>query len=167
MFFFSLNLILTFSILFMNHPISLGFIILLYTISSCCFMGMFSFNFWFSYILIIIMIGGLLILFIYMTSLASNEKFNLNWKFLVIIPLIIMISWLMKNFDYLDSLSLSFNMIENKNFFLSMSKYYNLPNLKLLMLMIIYLLISMIAVIKISMNNKGPLRQNFYDNTNP
>nr|QJF72857.1 NADH dehydrogenase subunit 6 [Nephus includens] len=159
--------------LFMNHPLSMGFLILIQTIMICMLMGLMSVNFWYSYILILIMIGGLLILFIYMTSIASNEKFKFNYMIffstLMILFLMIMYLILIKNYKYNEFLTKNFINIkfdENYNFFYSMSKYYNYPSNKLMMFSIIYLLISLIITVKICKVKSGPLRQLFYENTN-
>nr|AXS66198.1 NADH dehydrogenase subunit 6 [Cucujoidea sp. 1 KM-2017] len=162
MLFLFLSMFLALLIIFLNHPISMGLLILTQTILLCNFMGFFSLNFWFSYILILIMIGGLLILFIYMTSIASNEIFNINLKNLFLMPLFLMLSFFLfksLNLENFNSNLLSFMMWEKKFFYFSMSKFYNYPFFNLIILTIIYLLISMIAVIKITSNKKSPLRQ--------
>nr|QJF72883.1 NADH dehydrogenase subunit 6 [Nephus sp. 1 EL-2020] len=155
-------------ILFMNHPLSMGFLILIQTILICMNMGFMSVNFWYSYILILIMIGGLLILFIYMTSIASNEKFKFNFFLMISILIIIFMATIlflmkmnMKNFDFTTKNFLTFKLNENYNFFYSMSKYYNYPSNKLMIFTIIYLLISLIVTVKICKIKSGPLRQLF------
>nr|QJF72870.1 NADH dehydrogenase subunit 6 [Nephus reunioni] len=154
-------------ILFMNHPLSMGFLILIQTIMICLLMGSISMNFWYSYILILIMIGGLLILFIYMTSIASNEKFKFNFMILMLMMLLMMILILLilkfntKYSEFLIKNFLTMKMNENYNFFYSMSKYYNYPMNKLMIFSIIYLLISLIITVKICKIKSGPLRQLF------
>nr|AXS66258.1 NADH dehydrogenase subunit 6 [Cucujoidea sp. 5 KM-2017] len=164
MLFLFLNLLLSSLIIFLNHPISLGFLILLQTISTCNFIGLISMNFWFSYILILIMIGGLLILFIYMTSIASNEKFNfkiINSIIFILILMSLILTNKIFNIEFLNTNLLTSNIMEKKNFFFITSKFYNFPFINLIIITIIYLLISMIAVIKITFNKKTPLRQLF------
>nr|YP_010471349.1 NADH dehydrogenase subunit 6 [Illeis koebelei]UVF63307.1 NADH dehydrogenase subunit 6 [Illeis koebelei] len=157
--------------MFLKHPLSLGLIILIHTILTCLVMGWMSINYWFSYILILIMIGGLLVLFIYMTSIASNEKFKFN-KILMIIMMSMMILMFFLNSKmsmfseifYLNN-ELMNNMLENKNFKFNMTKFLNFPNSNLFIIIIFYLLIAMIAVVKITKLNYGPLRQLKYENT--
>nr|YP_010320636.1 NADH dehydrogenase subunit 6 [Illeis bistigmosa]UJP68267.1 NADH dehydrogenase subunit 6 [Illeis bistigmosa] len=157
--------------MFLKHPLSLGFTILMHTILTCMVMGWMSTNYWFSYILILIMIGGLLVLFIYMTSIASNEKFKFN-KILMIFMFTMMILTILLNYKmplfkeifYLNN-ELMNNMLETKNFKLNMSKFLNFPNSNLFIIIIFYLLIAMIAVVKITKLNYGPLRQLKYENT--
>nr|YP_009441731.1 NADH dehydrogenase subunit 6 [Anatis ocellata]AOY39276.1 NADH dehydrogenase subunit 6 [Anatis ocellata] len=157
--------------IFLKHPISLGSIILTHTIIMCLFMGMMSLNFWFSYILILVMIGGLLVLFIYMTSIASNEKFKFNNKlFMIIIFLLITLmltKWMENQYIYYYEMNneLLMNMDMKKNFKFNMSKFLNFPNSNIFIMIIFYLLIAMIAIVKITKLNFGPLRQIKYENT--
>nr|YP_010254860.1 NADH dehydrogenase subunit 6 [Lissorhoptrus oryzophilus]QUA05799.1 NADH dehydrogenase subunit 6 [Lissorhoptrus oryzophilus] len=151
--------------LFLNHPLSLGSILLLQTIISSLITGKFYYNYWFSYILFLIMIGGMLILFMYMTSVASNEKFKYS-NFLMFLSLILIFMTffilLLDNFPFLEN-KLNFNMMNKifKNPNLSMNKLLNFPNNLIFILLMIYLLITMIAVVKITKKNFGPLRQKF------
>nr|ASM41793.1 NADH dehydrogenase subunit 6 [Leptura arcuata]QVM79137.1 NADH dehydrogenase subunit 6 [Leptura annularis] len=157
-------LIMTSMFLFMSHPLTSGFILLIQTILISIFTGMLTYNFWFSYILFLIMIGGMLILFIYMTSIASNEKFNFSYKLLILF-----FSMLMFYLIYLYIDSYFFNMLLNtydlikfnnySNYKFSMMKLSNWPNNLIIILMIIYLLITLIAVVKITKIQHGPLRQ--------
>lgn len=68
------------AVIFVNlrHPVGLGLTLILHTLLISCVTGLVGGTFWFSYILFLVFLGGVLVLFIYMTSLASNEKFVLN-----------------------------------------------------------------------------------------
>nr|YP_010999505.1 NADH dehydrogenase subunit 6 [Ochthebius lejolisii]QNP10029.1 NADH dehydrogenase subunit 6 [Ochthebius lejolisii]WPM98417.1 NADH dehydrogenase subunit 6 [Ochthebius lejolisii] len=158
-----LNIFLSFSFIFMMHPLSMGMILLLQTISVSLITGFLNMNFWFSYILFLIMIGGMLVLFIYMTSIASNEKFKFNKK--LIIFMIIMLNFniiFFMNLDLLMSMIQMINFEINSNFnYLSLSKFYNKPSNLIMFMMIIYLFITLIAVVKITDFKSGPLRQSF------
>nr|QHD19762.1 NADH dehydrogenase subunit 6 [Chilocorus bipustulatus] len=158
-------------LIFMKHPLSLGITILIQTFLICLNMGFMSMNFWFSYILILVMIGGLLILFIYMTSIASNEKFYFNLKLIIfsLLMIILLTMFIKYNFKFDELMNKNFltNQINmSQNFYYSMSKFYNLPSIKILIIIILYLLITLIAVVKICSTKNGPLRQMFYENTN-
>nr|ARH53932.1 NADH dehydrogenase subunit 6 [Lymexylon navale] len=141
--------------IFLNHPLSMGMTILIQTLLMSIMTGNWHFNFWYSYILFLIMIGGLLILFTYMTSVASNEKFKFNIFFLTPFFSLILspfFEFLFKNYD-----SLNFNSTNNFN--LNLSKFLNIPMNMIIMFLIIYLLITLIAVVKITDFNQGPMRQ--------
>nr|YP_009573031.1 NADH dehydrogenase subunit 6 [Podagricomela nigricollis]QBF44008.1 NADH dehydrogenase subunit 6 [Podagricomela nigricollis] len=153
-------------IIFMKHPLTYGLILLIQTIFTTMITGLLSYNYWYSYILFLIMIGGMLILFIYMTSIASNEKFKFNNKLLFlmfIMLLMFLILMLLDNFyfNYFSSMSdiSLFNNMKNLNN--SMNKYLNYPNNMIIFSMIIYLLITLIAIVKITNFSYGPLRQKF------
>nr|YP_006576014.1 NADH dehydrogenase subunit 6 [Cucujus clavipes]ACZ58539.1 NADH dehydrogenase subunit 6 [Cucujus clavipes] len=159
----SLSMTLTFMFLFMNHPLSFGIILLLQTILISLISGYISSNFWYSYILFLIMVGGMLVLFIYMTSIASNEKFKFSSKLFMLMafyPLtLIFIS--MDSFFINSNNSNELLNLENLNFSFSMNKYMNWPTNMLYLMMIIYLFVTLIAVVKITNINYGPLRQKF------
>nr|APX40730.1 NADH dehydrogenase subunit 6 [Longitarsus rutilus] len=162
----TLMLINTMMMLMFKHPLSCGMILFIQTIMTALFTGMISLNFWYSYILFLIMIGGLLILFIYMTSIASNEKFKINNMYMYMYMLFMLILGLMFFIDpfYTD---LYTNIIDMKNSLLtlknqySMMKYFNYPNYFIMIMMIIYLFITLINIVKITKFNYGPLRQKF------
>nr|APX39388.1 NADH dehydrogenase subunit 6 [Longitarsus luridus] len=161
-----LMIINTMMMLMFKHPLSCGMILLIQTILTALFTGMMSLNFWYSYILFLIMIGGMLILFIYMTSIASNEKFKFNKKFIYMYMLFLMILSMMFLTDpYYTNLMI--NIIDMKNSLMmlknqfSMMKYFNYPNYFIMMMMIIYLFITLIAIVKITKFNYGALRQKF------
>nr|YP_010010515.1 NADH dehydrogenase subunit 6 [Callosobruchus maculatus]YP_010876301.1 NADH dehydrogenase subunit 6 [Bruchus pisorum]QOH99483.1 NADH dehydrogenase subunit 6 [Callosobruchus maculatus]WHE17352.1 NADH dehydrogenase subunit 6 [Bruchus pisorum] len=151
--------------MFLNHPLSMGMILLIQTILTALMTGLMNYNFWFSYILFLIMIGGMLILFIYMTSIASNEKFKFSMKMLNM--MIINFSILMLLILFMDQYFFSTNLQTMDffmkdtyiNYYLSLNKYFNYPNNLILYLMINYLLITLIMVVKITNINYGPMRQ--------
>nr|YP_009387940.1 NADH dehydrogenase subunit 6 [Aquatica wuhana]ART65581.1 NADH dehydrogenase subunit 6 [Aquatica wuhana] len=157
-----LILMMTASILFMmiSHPLSMGMILLIQTLLIAMWIGTLSINFWYSYILFIIMVGGMLILFIYMTSVASNEKFSLNkFSLILIFPLIMIYMFKDKLFPNMNSMNMDIST--NKFLFtMSLNKFLMYPMMFMSMTIIIYLLITLIAVSKITNIIKGPLRKN-------
>nr|QWB85830.1 NADH dehydrogenase subunit 6 [Typodryas sp. N143] len=167
MFFIWLNLALSMVFMFVNHPLSFGLILVLQTIAIAIMTGMMNFSFWFSYIIFLVMIGGMLVLFMYMTSVASNEKFKMSYfitLFLVCsIPFSIMITLAEKfmNLEFNIKLEETLNFEHFTQSHISLMKYFNLPHSSIYLLMIIYLLVSLIMVVKITNIKYGPLRQNF------
>nr|YP_009995516.1 NADH dehydrogenase subunit 6 [Ochthebius viridis]QNP09971.1 NADH dehydrogenase subunit 6 [Ochthebius viridis] len=160
---FFMNMILSMLFLFMIHPLSMGMILLMQTIIITLITGFMNFNYWFSYILFLIMIGGMLVLFIYMTSVASNEKFKINNKIIIMTMIMMFITMFMMFFyDKYLIMNNNFNnfIIDNNNYFM-LSKFYNNPSNYIMFLMIIYLFITLIAVVKITNFKLGPLRQKF------
>nr|ASY98181.1 NADH dehydrogenase subunit 6 [Odontomantis sp. JZ-2017] len=161
--FLSISMMLSIMFLFMNHPLSMGLILFLQAISMCLISGSMSLSFWFSYVLLMIYLGGMLVLFMYVTSLASNEMFMYSNKILftmIILPIMLIfiyyynMNFNMNLYENLEN-SVTLNMLKN-NFLLKM---YNQP-INLLMIMIAaYLFLTLIAVVKIISIYKGPLRQ--------
>nr|YP_009995451.1 NADH dehydrogenase subunit 6 [Ochthebius nobilis]QNP09880.1 NADH dehydrogenase subunit 6 [Ochthebius nobilis] len=158
-----INIILSINFLFMIHPLSMGMILLLQTICITLITSFLNFNCWFSYILFLIMIGGMLVLFIYMTSVASNEKFKFNNKLMMMIMMLLMISMLLLMMT--DKYNFILNNFNYNNYFksnyLMLSKFYNTPSNLIMFMMIMYLFITLIAVVKITNFKLGPLRQKF------
>nr|AML26354.1 NADH dehydrogenase subunit 6 [Hydrophilidae sp. BMNH 1274343] len=144
-------------IILTKHPMSMGLILLMQIICVALMTGLTANNFWFSYILFIVMIGGLLVIFIYMTSVASNEKFKFS-KFIMIsftslFMLSLMLSIIMDNI-FTEYMSL-FNIQPS---YINLNKYINYPYNIITIMMILYLLITLIAIVKISKIKYGPLR---------
>nr|ASN65934.1 NADH dehydrogenase subunit 6 [Australicapitona hopei] len=169
--FMAINMIMSMLFLFMNHPMSMGLILLLQTVTISLMTGLSSLNFWFSYILFLVMIGGMLVLFIYMTSLASNEMFNTSFK-LYMLTIILITSSIML-FTVMDNSMINVMMktssttemnylltLANDNL-ITLNKIYNSPNNMMTILLINYLLLTLIAVVKITSIKYGPLRQKF------
>lgn len=106
-----------------------------------------------------------MILFIYITRIASNEKFKFsiliiflliirNFRFIIINTEKFLLNRLIKN-DEIIYLTYNFNNS------ISLIKFINYPNNIILLIVFLYLFITLIAVTKICDKSKGPLRQKF------
>nr|YP_010146018.1 NADH dehydrogenase subunit 6 [Tipula nova]QQO80825.1 NADH dehydrogenase subunit 6 [Tipula nova] len=164
------SLVISFLFTQMKHPLSMGFILLIQTFIICLITGSMMKTFWFSYVLFLIFIGGMLVLFIYMTSLASNEMFNFSTKNFLMASFILSFSLFMmlifNDSTYLNSFSMNsemisimneMNLIKENN--LNLNKLYNFPTNMLTLLLINYLFLTLIIIVKITNNFYGPLRQ--------
>nr|YP_010701675.1 NADH dehydrogenase subunit 6 [Scaeva affinis]WCJ53236.1 NADH dehydrogenase subunit 6 [Scaeva affinis] len=161
-------LLLALMFLQMNHPLSMGMMLLIQTVMICCISGMMTKSFWFSYILFLIFVGGMLVLFIYVTSLASNEMFTFSTKMmfmmlLTLLVLMIMIIFMDKMILMFNSTNNEMNSISYMNTYimentLNLNKLYNYPTNMINILLINYLLITLIATVKITKLFYGPLR---------
>nr|AYU71340.1 NADH dehydrogenase subunit 6 [Agrilinae sp. 2 ACP-2013] len=149
-----------------NHPLSMGFSLLIQTMLISLMTGSMNFNYWYSFILFLIMVGGMLILFIYMTSVASNEKFkllNMTPTMLIMMASIMILGamTLMKLKFSIQSEKmnlLTYKETDPLNWKMSLIKFLNFPqNIKLIMLML-YLFLTLIAIVKITKTKMGPLR---------
>nr|QNE85738.1 NADH dehydrogenase subunit 6 [Tomosvaryella palliditarsis] len=152
----------------MNHPLAMGLTLLIQTLMICLLTGMMTKSFWFSYILFLIFLGGMLVLFIYVTSLASNEMFSLSIKstitlitmFIMFIILFGLINKNMLNYNFYNN---EMNMLNLKISFMNdssieLNKLYNFPTNIITIMLINYLLITLIVVVKITKMFYGPLR---------
>lgn len=157
-----LRILISIIFIIFKHPVSIITIILVQTILICCLCGIITNTWWFSYILFIVIIGGLLVLFIYITNVASNEKFkNIKTKHIILILfIIIFIIFKIENFHYYIKVSDWLN-INEYSLNIIIIKYYNYPSNIILFLVIIYLLITIIITVKITDLTKGALRQKY------
>nr|YP_009694111.1 NADH dehydrogenase subunit 6 [Sphaeronemoura grandicauda]QEI04379.1 NADH dehydrogenase subunit 6 [Sphaeronemoura grandicauda] len=153
----------------MTHPLAMGMMLLVQTVFVSILTGLMTQSFWFSYVLFLVFLGGLLVLFIYVTSLASNEMFSMSMKMLIpliigsaslLLTLMILDSSLtatsISNFESLNIFNISSYQEESMN---SLTKLYNGPTSLITLTLVLYLFLALIAVVKITKINQGPLRQ--------
>nr|UQJ73418.1 NADH dehydrogenase subunit 6 [Diamesa sp. 8XL] len=155
----------------MKHPMAMGLMLLVQTALICLVTGNYSKTFWFSYVLFLIFLGGMLVLFIYVTSLASNEMFSFSMKIFIMSIIILFISlimmFVMDNSMIANFLSNNevYSMMDMKSFInentVSLNKLYNFPTNMLTILLINYLFLTLIAVVKITNIYEGPLRPKY------
>nr|YP_010988684.1 NADH dehydrogenase subunit 6 [Anaspides swaini]WOR81002.1 NADH dehydrogenase subunit 6 [Anaspides swaini] len=163
---FSLTFLLSSIFLLTNHPLSMGLTLLFQTCFICLTSGMINLTFWFSYVLFLIFLGGMLVLFIYIASLASNEMFKMSFSFLFLTS----VFWIFSLAFYLFSDFLMFyvNSTGINNFWLNFSSqlpnqgltsFVYAPSIMLCTLFLVfYLLLTLIVAVKITNNFQGPLR---------
>nr|YP_004222199.1 NADH dehydrogenase subunit 6 [Apochrysa matsumurae]BAJ61144.1 NADH dehydrogenase subunit 6 [Apochrysa matsumurae] len=161
-----LTMIFSFNFTQMKHPLAMGLNLFIQTILISMLCGFMTYSYWFSYVLFLIMLGGMLILFLYVTSLASNELFTFNFfsflsfSFLFLFMIFLSIfndqlMWFINNNEMLN-----FNLISlNYNNELNLIKLYNNPTMNITLMMIIYLFLTLVIVVKMTNINYGPLRQ--------
>nr|UER94120.1 NADH dehydrogenase subunit 6 [Ruspolia yunnana] len=151
-----------------NHPLAMTLMIILQTLLVCLFTGLSTSSFWFSYVLFLVFLGGMLVLFIYITSLASNEMFSLPIKSLLISFTLIMMSLLISMIlDHSFQCNLSNDMMNSSLSILSLQtdttylliKLYNSPTNSITLMLVGYLLLTLIVIVKITNIFRGPLRQ--------
>nr|YP_009471358.1 NADH dehydrogenase subunit 6 [Sibylla pretiosa]AVE15493.1 NADH dehydrogenase subunit 6 [Sibylla pretiosa] len=159
----SITLILSTIFLFLNHPLSMSLILFLQAIFMCLISGFMSLSFWFSYILLLIYLGGMLVLFMYVTSLASNEMFfysNKIFSMIILLPIIFivfyyfMFNYSMNLYENMENSSMLNSLLNN-----FLLKMFNQPINMIMILIASYLFLTLIAVVKIINIYKGPLRQ--------
>lgn len=142
----------------------MGLLLLIQTVLISITLGLYNFSFWFSYILFLVFLGGILVLFIYVSSLASNEPFSfsitsfLSFLILFSLSLIIIICvdpFIMSQIP-LNAPTSSFDVSSSTP--LIINWIYNLPSINFTLFIVSYLLLILIIVVKIVALFKGPLR---------
>nr|YP_009350413.1 NADH dehydrogenase subunit 6 [Nasutitermes lujae]AQP26998.1 NADH dehydrogenase subunit 6 [Nasutitermes lujae] len=142
----------------MKHPMAMGLMLLMQTIMVCLISGTMYSSFWFSYILFMIMIGGMLVLFMYMTSLASNEMFSPSNKMLMASSIILpILMYTMPTPTNNKEMNVHDTMMENE-ITTTTTVMYNQMMGTMTTMLVIYMLLTLIVVVNIINVSKGPLR---------
>jgi NADH-ubiquinone oxidoreductase chain 6 len=140
------------------HPVTLIFFILTQTLVICLLTWTILKIRWFSYILFLVFLGGLIVLFIYITSLASNEKifFSLKPSLVVLIVSLLLIV-----------IPTSLNRTPEYKYFLSSIKsfysIYSRPLFLPTIVAIIYLLFTLIVVVKVASKYEAPIKNTIFN----
>lgn len=149
-----------------SHPLALGLILLAQTFCIALLSGLTTHTFWLRYVLFLVFLGGLLVLFLYVTSLARNELFSPNpslWGIAIVI--FSGVTWgltaprpfLQASFPSL-SLPLSNPGLTPSSFSSFLSLFYSPPTLGVTLGLAWYLLLALLVVIKLVNAKAGPLR---------
>nr|YP_007474970.1 NADH dehydrogenase subunit 6 [Filchnerella helanshanensis]YP_007474983.1 NADH dehydrogenase subunit 6 [Pseudotmethis rubimarginis]AFR34281.1 NADH dehydrogenase subunit 6 [Filchnerella helanshanensis]AFR34294.1 NADH dehydrogenase subunit 6 [Pseudotmethis rubimarginis] len=164
----SLSNALNINFIKLNHPMSMMMFIIIQTLLIGLTAGTLMESFWLAYILFLTFLGGMLVLFIYITSIASNEMFQLKSISVIltgIMWLILTISLILLDKSlYIDLLKnsdtyLTTNNMNFQEMTMSLNKIYNNPTFMITMMMMIYLFLALLAVVKITNINQGPIRK--------
>ena len=144
---------------------STGLILLVETVLVAIASGLISNSFWFSYILFLIFLGAILVLFIYVASIASNEPFSFRFKSLLLFSLRSFIILTIIFFDHIflsNKVSISTSSLSSIKIFwsdaLQISPIYNIPSFIFTIFIIVYLLLTLIVIVKIINISSKPLR---------
>nr|YP_009024064.1 NADH dehydrogenase subunit 6 [Kingdonella bicollina]ADZ56284.1 NADH dehydrogenase subunit 6 [Kingdonella bicollina] len=152
----------------LNHPMSMMSFIILQTFLISFMSGTIMESFWLSYILFLTFLGGMLVLFIYITSIASNEMFMpksiflmfsiILWTIIMMILIILDKTMFMDFFKNTETMIIN-NLVNYQEMTFSLEKLYNNPTFIITMMMMIYLFLALLAVVKITNINQGPIRK--------
>nr|YP_010535607.1 NADH dehydrogenase subunit 6 [Alectorobius mimon]UYB78454.1 NADH dehydrogenase subunit 6 [Alectorobius mimon]UYB78467.1 NADH dehydrogenase subunit 6 [Alectorobius mimon] len=140
------------SILFMilcfmasTHPISMIMIMILITLMLNMYMYMYMKYSWFIFIITLLILGGLLVIFLYITSLTPNKKFNFNKKILFITPLILFFKT---------------KLILNPNHHSQINIMFTPESMMMLILTLIYLILTLITIMYMIKSAMAPIKSN-------
>nr|WQA09968.1 NADH dehydrogenase subunit 6 [Cirriformia sp.] len=151
---FSLSMLMI-SLLFLMtsmSPLALGCSILLLTLTLCCISSMFSLS-WFTLILFLIYVGGLLIMFAYFVALSPNQQH----QFLISPPLLFAVFLVITTLSVFYA-PLYMNTPLHSTTTQHMPALFMHENFLTLMLAAITLFITLLAVVKTVSLPLGPLR---------
>nr|ASU46002.1 NADH dehydrogenase subunit 6 [Schistocerca socorro] len=164
----SLSNVMNINFIKLSHPMSMMLFIILQTFLVGLMTGTMMESYWLSYILFLTFLGGMLVLFIYITSIASNEMFQPKsitmiitltmWMFIMSTLIILDMSMFMDFFKNTETMYID-NSINYQEMTMSLEKLYNSPTFIITMMMMIYLFLALLAVVKITNINQGPIRK--------
>nr|YP_010426344.1 NADH dehydrogenase subunit 6 [Neucentropus mandjuricus]USL48459.1 NADH dehydrogenase subunit 6 [Neucentropus mandjuricus] len=160
---FLMNLINMNSIMlvYSKTPISM-MMNLIFQMSICCMTMNYLLKFsWFSYLTFIIMVGGLMILFLFTCTSINNIKMKPNFNLMMLMIWIYINMLIMNPLQFminLNKLNLSMYFLNLENYKMNLIKFFMKFSLIILFIMINLLLMTMIIVNKMNFKNNNPLR---------
>nr|AZQ21939.1 NADH dehydrogenase subunit 6 [Arcoscalpellum epeeum] len=155
----SMLFISNFMFLFMFHPLAMIFLLIVQTIFiSLVLFYLLQFP-WFSYTLVLVFLGGMLVIFSYMANIASNEMIKTNMYFMIPFFLAAFTGSFMKNEESNCLEYFEFNTLNSMKEFAVMKPFSNLI-LPVTTLMGSYIILTLLVVVKMSKMNQGNLRIN-------
>nr|YP_009537178.1 NADH dehydrogenase subunit 6 [Semibalanus balanoides]AYJ83657.1 NADH dehydrogenase subunit 6 [Semibalanus balanoides] len=143
--------------LFMFHPLAMIFVLILQTVLISLFMYSVTQFPWFSYTLILVFLGGMLILFTYMSNIASNEMFKPNLKMLLPLMMAPLVTLFVSSPN--QNLTSETKIMSSEQFSnLTIFKPFSMSVMPVTLLMASYIILTLLTVVKISKMSQGPLR---------
>lgn len=142
----------------------MGITIIIQTLLICSISNTINNSPWFSYILMLIFLGGIIILFAYITIIASNFIFNLKINYLIIRIIFFLLLYLILSININIQITLNieclnlFKTIKLNKIKFNISKLFNNYTFIINLIIINYLFIILIIRNKITNFNQGPLR---------
>nr|YP_010579426.1 NADH dehydrogenase subunit 6 [Leptestheria dahalacensis]UNY33482.1 NADH dehydrogenase subunit 6 [Leptestheria dahalacensis] len=143
----------------LTHPLAMAFNLFLQTLLFCVLIGSFHSSYWLSYLLFLVFLGGLLIIFAYVSTLASNEKFFFTFSSAFFLFASFFLCWSLYMPVLKSELATSGNLFESTSFLIEsqVADLYSFTSSALIYL-VIYLLLCLLIVVRISRLEEGPLR---------
>lgn len=139
---------------YLTTPLSIGCCLLLTTILVALNGSLAYYDLWISYILVLVFLGGVLVIFIYVALVSSNEQFNLTLKPLLIFTLTL------PGFTYLNLTQLN----SKKRSLQWLEEIYRESLFILTLFLVLYLFLTLIVVVSNTKRTKITLRSFKYDN---
>nr|YP_008854362.1 NADH dehydrogenase subunit 6 [Corythucha ciliata]AGM48386.1 NADH dehydrogenase subunit 6 [Corythucha ciliata] len=143
--------------MFLINPLTMVFTLLIQTFIVSSISAIFISSFWYSYMYnSLIMISGLLILFMYMASIASNEKMIFSFNAMIPAMLVLLFFKQTEVLMFLKEMYMSNNLIYQE---LTMNKLFNSKFIIPSIMMIMFLFMMMMVISFIVSKTEGPMRK--------
>nr|YP_010049495.1 NADH dehydrogenase subunit 6 [Yuukianura szeptyckii]QPL15830.1 NADH dehydrogenase subunit 6 [Yuukianura szeptyckii] len=155
--FFQLMLMLlnSFFLVMNTTPLMILIVTISQTLMICVFMKMYLFSAWFSFLLFLIFVGGLMILFSYVTSLSPNNPSYIDMNMYI---------YMFLSMSLILSLFFIFYFQETKfmhlssNIFVKIYKIYSPSTSTIITSLFLFLLLALLIAVYLILKNSGPLR---------
>nr|YP_009513837.1 NADH dehydrogenase subunit 6 [Pseudoniphargus stocki]AXH38228.1 NADH dehydrogenase subunit 6 [Pseudoniphargus stocki] len=153
---------ITLSMMFLvqSPPLLLSLVIILQTIILASIISMYTMTSWFSFMLLMIYLSGMMIVFIYVSSMASNELFQLNTSHSYYFSFFL-VTFMALSGPHISPPSNNMNLLDLSLLQIPITKtmkMYSKSLFTMTILLIIYLLLTMIMVVKTTSFSEGPMR---------
>nr|YP_025733.1 NADH dehydrogenase subunit 6 [Songthela hangzhouensis]AAP51143.1 NADH dehydrogenase subunit 6 [Songthela hangzhouensis] len=125
-----------------NHPFLMILLLMMITLWTSILIYYSLLTSWFSYVLLIILLSGVMIIFMYMATLSPNESFMYSFFPLIIFPMMI-ITYIPNQFVNTPQL---WSMKQVSSYFYPLT-----------IIMVMFLFMVMVAITKITFWQKGPM----------
>lgn len=140
---------LAINIFLIINPLSIGITILFIALIVAVLFS-YSISSWIAFLIFLIYVRGILVIFSYFVSLTPNQTTNI-----ISIILILLTSYTIL---YSTSFFIHINSHYSSNYLTQINRFYLKLNTPILIILAIVLLITIIIVVKLTINTKGPLR---------
>jgi len=139
------------SLVMLVHPLTLAGVLIIYAVVTRGVVGYVSCS-WIIYMLVLIFLGGVIVLVVYMTTLAANEKFVLIERYgnYFVLGLVVFtgIGGIVPMGSFTRRLAPNSNIV---------TVIFESVNATLYIFRVLYLLLALICVVKVIKLEKGPL----------
>lgn len=139
------------SLVILVHPLTLAGALIIYAVLTSSVVGYISCS-WIIYILVLIFLGGVIVLVVYITTLAANEKFILMKRYGSHFVLGVVMLVGIRGIIPLGGITMG--LVPNRNI---VTVIFDSVNATLYMFRVLYLLLALICVVKVIKLEKGPL----------
>lgn len=133
-----------------NNPIKITLMIVLIALITATIFCI-ELSSWYSFLLFLIYVGGILVIFAYFTATSPNQYNDGNKKTFLIIPILFIT--LISRILIINKSIVSINTQSDQLIII-----FTNPNIYTLIIITLILLITIVIVVKLSSRSKGPLR---------